>query len=122
MFWCTQIFLNEDLVITKRFFRLIFCFVKFFFQIFHCVYDTHTTSATAVGSFQHDRKTNLCCDFCCCINIFNCVVNTRNNRYLGIDCHFFGRNFVTHCIHDLAGRSDKYNAVSFTGIYKIRIL
>ena len=122
MLWCTQIFLNKDLVVTECFLGFVFCFVKLFLQIFHRVYDTHTASATTVGSFQHNRKTDFGCNFCCCVNIFDRVINTGNNRYLRINGHFFGRNLIAHCIHDLAGRSDKYDAVSLTGIYKIRIL
>ena len=58
MLWSTDIFFDENLVVTKSFLGFIAGFTVFLRHVFSIVDDTHTTSAAAVGSFQHNRIAN----------------------------------------------------------------
>ena len=49
------------------------------------------------------------------------MIYTWDDRYVCLDSHLFGGNLVSHGVHNVAGRSDKCDAVSFAGIYKIRV-
>ena len=50
------------------------------------------------------------------------MIYTRDDRNTGFDSHLFGRNLITHGIHDVFGRSDKYDAGFCAGLNKVRIL
>ena len=58
MLWSTDIFFDENLVVTKSFLGFIAGFTVFLRHVFSIVDDTHTTSAAAVGGFQHNRIAN----------------------------------------------------------------
>ena len=122
MLWSFQILLNEDHIITESFFRFISRLVEFFFQISRIIDNTHTTSATTVGSFQHDRISDHVCDLCCLFIRLHSMIYSRDNRYICCNGNLFGRNLISHCSHNITGRSNKCNAILFTCIYKLRIL
>ena len=122
MLWSFQIFLNENHIITESFFRFISRLVKFLFQISRIIDNTHPTSATTVGSFQHNRISDHVCDLRCLFIRFHRVIYSRDDRYICCNGNLFGRNLISHCSHNITGRSNKCNAILFTCIYKLRIL
>ena len=50
------------------------------------------------------------------------MIHTRDDRNTGFDGHLFGRNLITHGIHDVFGRPDEYDTCLFTGFNKVWIL
>ena len=122
MLWSADVFLDEDLVITESLFGFVAGLAVFLRHIFSAVDNTHTAAAAAVGGFQHNRITDHFSNFHDFFFCLQCVIYTRDDRNTGFDSHLFGRNLITHGIHDVFGRSDKYDAGFCAGLNKVRIL
>ena len=50
------------------------------------------------------------------------MVNARNDRNICLNSHLLRGDLITHALHQIAGRSDKFDAGCLTGTYKVRIL
>ena len=122
MLWPSQIFFDENHIITKSLFRFILCLVKFLLQIFFPVYNSHTTATTAVTCLKHNRISNLRRNLLCLFHLLNRIIYTRDNRYICLNRNLLRGNLISHRIHNVTAWSDKHNSIFLTGICKIRIL
>ncbi len=121
MLGVAQVFFYENLIITKRLFRLVPRFFKFLGHLRLAVNDTHTASAAAVGGFQHNRITDPRRNLHDLVQAPYRMVHAGNDRHIALNCHFFRRNLIAHRIHDVYIRSDERNARLVAGVHKIRV-
>ena len=118
MFGVTEIFFNENFIVTEGFFCFVSCFVKFLGHFFRTVDDTHTTSAAAIAGFQHNGVANSFRYFHNFIQASDGMVNTRDNRHITFNRHLFRGDLIPHRVHNVHIRTDESDTSLVTCFYK----
>ncbi|CDC28151.1 choline dehydrogenase [Firmicutes bacterium CAG:466] len=121
VFGVTEIFFNENFIVTEGFFRFVSCFIKFLRHFFRAVDDTHTTSAATIAGFQHNGVANSFRYFHNFVQASDGMVNTRDDGYITFNSHLFRGDFVPHGIHNIHIRADESDTSLVTCFYKSRV-
>ena len=115
-------FFNKHAIITKG----IACFIlggsESFTHFFKTCRDAHTFTATAGGCFEHDRATDLFCDFICFIGIGHRVRVSGNGVDTSVISELLGFDLVAHDFYGTNTWPDKDHPGFFQGFRKGRVL
>ena len=104
-----DIFFNIHGIIRKSIDRFRLRYLKIFCKIFHATGNTHSFSTAATGCLDHNRKTNLLCQFQTIISSIDCLFCARDNRNFRIDHGVSCFLLVSHPANNFRRRSDKCN-------------
>ena len=116
-----DIFFNVHGVISKTIDGFCLCHLKIFCKILGTAGNTHTFSTASAGCLDHNRKTDLFCQFQTIISGINCFFRARNNRNFCVDHGVSCFLLISHPTDDFRGRSDESNVTLLTHLCKFCI-